>query len=75
MQSYNTAAGTQALASSEETRRVADWREDRRWEVTELKGRQQQETTGKLQFHSHLTLRECTFPSLKVRNLKVAMCL
>ena len=58
---------------SEETRRVTDWRKDRRWEVIELKDRQQQEIKGKLQFHSHLTLIECTFPSLKVRNLKVAM--
>ena len=29
------------------------------------------EMEGKLQFHSHLTLMELTFTSLKVRNLKV----
>ena len=28
---------------------------------------------GKLQFHSHLMLMECTFASLKVHNLKVHM--
>ena len=73
MQSHNTTAGIQALASSEQTRRVTDWRRERRWEVIELKDRRQQEIKGKLQFHSHLTLIECTFASLKVRNLKVAM--
>ena len=31
------------------------------------------EMEGKLQFHSHLTLMELTFTSLKVRNLKVCM--
>ena len=36
-----------------------------------LQGRQQNEMEGKLQFHSHLTSMERTFPSLKVSNLKV----
>ena len=39
--------------------------------MVELKHRQQQETEGKLQLHSQLTLMECTFASLKVYNLKV----
>ena len=39
--------------------------------MVELKGRQQQEMEGKLQFHSHLTLIECVFASFKVHNLKV----
>ena len=38
--------------------------------MVELKDRQQQETEGKLQFHSRLTLTEHKFASLKVRNLK-----
>ena len=37
----------------------------------ELKG-QRQEAEGQLQFHSHLTLTECTFSS-QVHNLKVHM--
>ena len=39
--------GIQRLASSERARRVTDWR---RWEIVELKDRQQQETEGALQF-------------------------
>ena len=39
--------------------------------MLELKGHQQQETEGKLQFHSRLTLMQCTFVSLKVSTLKV----
>ena len=41
--------------------------------MVELKGRQQQETEGKLRCHSVLTLMECTCASLKVRNLRVPM--
>ena len=41
--------------------------------MAELKHRQQQETEGKLQFHSHLMLMEHTFASLKVCNFKVPM--
>lgn len=37
----------------------------------ELRGPQQQETEGKLQFHAHLT--GCMFTSLKAYNLKVPM--
>ena len=33
---------TQGLASSEQTRRVTGWRREKRWEVVELKDRQQQ---------------------------------
>ena len=51
-------AGTQGLASSEQTRRVTDWRRERRWEMVELKGRQQQETEDQLQWPSHLTWME-----------------
>ena len=44
-------AGIQGLASSEQARRVTDWRRQRRWQMEELKDHQQQETGGKLQFH------------------------
>ena len=63
-------AGIQGLALSEEARRVTDWRRERRWEMVELKGHQQQEMEGKLQFHLCLMLMERTFASLKVHNLK-----
>ena len=33
--------GTQALASSEQARRATDWRRETRWEMVELKNRQQ----------------------------------
>ena len=36
--------------------------------MVELKGPQQQETEGNLQFHSRLTLMECTFAPLSVLN-------
>ena len=49
---YGTTAGIQGLASSEQARRVTDWRRKRRWEMVELKDCQQQEMEGKLQFHS-----------------------
>lgn len=42
------------------------WRQERRWEMVELKGRQQQETQGQLQRHSHLTLMGLTIAPLKV---------
>jgi hypothetical protein len=32
-----TTAGTHGLASSEQARRVTDWRRERRWEIVELK--------------------------------------
>jgi len=35
------------LASREQARRVTDWRRERRWEMVELKGHQQQETEGR----------------------------
>ena len=63
-------AGMQGLGSSEQARRVTDWRRERRWEMVELKGHQQQEMEGKLQFHVCLMLMEHTFASLKVHNLK-----
>lgn len=47
---YNT--GTQVLASSEQARRVTDWRR----EMVEQKGRQQQGTEGKLQCRSRRLL-------------------
>ncbi|CAM9632051.1 unnamed protein product [Rangifer tarandus platyrhynchus] len=53
---YSIRAGQQELASREQVRRVTDWRKERKWEMAELKNRQQQEMEGKLQFHSHLTL-------------------
>ena len=37
-------------------KRAPGWRKERRWEMVELKDHQQQETEGKLQFHSGLTL-------------------
>ena len=49
-------AGIQGLALSEQAGGVTDWRRERRWEMAELKDRQQQEMQGKLQFHSRLTL-------------------
>ena len=58
---------------SEQARRVTDGRRERRWEMVELKDRQQQETEGKLQFHSRLKSMERVFESLKVHNLKVRM--
>ena len=42
----------QGLALNEQATRVTD----RRWEMAELKDRQQQEMEGKLQLHSRLTL-------------------
>ena len=39
----------------------------------ELEDHQQQETEGKLQFHSCQMMRECKFTSLKACNLKVHM--
>ena len=41
--------------------------------MVELKDCQQQETEGKLQFHSGLMLLYCTFAFLKVHNMKVHM--
>ena len=39
--SHNITAGIQELARSEQARRVTDWRRERRWEMVELKDRQQ----------------------------------
>ena len=63
---------------SEQARRIIDGRregrrEGRRGEMVELKDHQQQGTEGKVKFHEHLTLIACTFPSLKVQNLRVFM--
>ena len=55
------------LASSEQAGRLSDWRKERRWEMVELKHRQQQEVAGQLPAHSHLTPTEGSFASLKVR--------
>ena len=38
---HSTRAGTQGLAAGEQARRVTDWRRERRWELAELKDRQQ----------------------------------
>ena len=38
---YSTTAGTQHLASSEQARKVTDWRRERKWEMVELKDHQQ----------------------------------
>ena len=70
---YSTTAGIPGLASSEQARRVIDWTRERTGAMVELKDCQQQEIKGKLQLHSHLTFTACTFASLKVCNLKVAM--
>ena len=43
-------AGTQGLASSEQARRVTDWRRERRWEMVQLKDRQQQDMEGNCNF-------------------------
>ena len=40
---------------SEQSRRVTDWRRERRWAIVKLKDLQQ-EMEGKLQFYLHLTL-------------------
>ena len=63
--SWHTGAGM-----SEQARKVTDWRTERRWEMVERKDHQQQKTEGKLQFHSSLTLMECTFTSLKSPQLE-----
>ena len=69
----STTSGIQKLASSEQARRVTGGKREWRWEMVGLQGHQQYEMEGKLQFHSHLTLMEHTFPSLKAHNLKVGM--
>lgn len=51
---YGTTAGMQGLAPSVQAKRVTDWRKERRWEMVEMKGHQQLEMEGKLQFHSCL---------------------
>ena len=37
----STTAGIQKLVSSEQARRVTDWRKERRWEMVDLKDDQQ----------------------------------
>ena len=59
------------LALSEQARRVTDRKRERRREMVELMDHQQQETEGKMQFHSCQTLMECTLASSKLCNLKV----
>ena len=41
LEKYSITAGIQGLASSEQARRVTDWRRQRRWEMVELKDSQQ----------------------------------
>ena len=65
-------AGIQGLASTEQARRI-HWRRNQGWEMVESKDHQQWKTEGKLQFHSCLTLTECTFAYLKLRNSEVCM--
>ena len=52
----STSAGILGLALSEEARRIAEWRREKRWEIVELKDHQQSGDRGKLQFHSCLML-------------------
>ena len=47
----STTAGIQGLASTEQTRRVTDWRRERRWETVKLKDHQQYGKESRLQFH------------------------
>ena len=61
---YSITTSAQGLVLSESAKRVTD----RQWEI-ELKGRQQRQMEGRLQFHSHLTLIAFTFTSSKVSNL------
>ena len=56
-------AGEQGLALSEQ---ITSWGKERRWETEELKGHQQQELEGELQFPSHLPPIGCTGASLQV---------
>ena len=65
---YSTKAGIQMLASSEQARKR---KKERREEMVELKDCQQQETEGKVRFHSCLTQTEHMFASFQVFQLKV----
>ena len=58
LEKYRTTAGIQELAPSEQAR-ISVWKQKRRWEVVELKDCQQQESEGKLLFHSLLTFSTC----------------
>ena len=40
-QQHSMTAGTEGLESSEQSRRVTDWRRERRWEMAELQGPEQ----------------------------------
>ena len=52
VQWYSVTAGIQGLASSEQAGWVSDCRWEKGWEMEELKSRQQEQTEGKLHFHS-----------------------
>ena len=41
LEKYSIRAGIQGLALSEQARRVTAWRRERRWDMAELKDRQQ----------------------------------
>ena len=72
LEKYSLTAGTQGLTLSKQA--SGDTQEEgEEVEMAELKDRQQQETEGKPQFHSHLMLIGCVSASLKVLNLKVYM--
>ena len=64
--------GIQGLASSEQARKITDWRRKSGWEMVELKDHPK-EMEGILQFHSRLTLMEHTLVFLKVCNLRFPM--
>ena len=61
------------LASSEQAGSLSDWRKERRWEMVELKHRQQQEAAGQLPAHSHLMPAEGSLVSLKVCRERTAL--
>ena len=74
LEKYNSTGqqlANRLLALNEQARRVTDWRREGRWEMVELKGRQQQEAEGKMQFHTRLmlmghTLGHASFESLQL---------
>ena len=77
--SWHTEAGIESLG-----KKSYDWRRERRWVIVKLKEGQQQETEGKLHFHSRVTLMAqvlvpcwnqmhvCTFESLQLDGWHVA---
>ena len=64
--SWNTGAGIGWIGT-----KSYYWRWERRWEMVELKGHQQQEMGPEM--HSCLTLMDLTIAPLKVHNLKVCI--